>query len=72
MLLTKRVAGLVRLEKKMAFRLTSCRRPFDLIKGFQALGLVAEGLDHLLALDHLVDEGGLLAPDGRSGRWKYL
>ena len=64
MLLTKRVAGLVRLEKKMALRLTSCKRPFTSSKAFQALGLVAEGLYHLLALDHLVDQSGLLTTDG--------
>ena len=64
MLLTKRVAGLVMLEKKMALRLTSCKRLVHFVKGFQALGLVAEGLYHLLALDHLVDQSGLLTTDG--------
>ena len=39
------------------------RQPLvHLVEGGQALGLVAEGLHHLLSLDHLVDEGGLLAP----------
>ena len=35
-----------------------------LIKGGKALGFVAKGLHHLLALDHLVDQRGLLAADG--------
>ena len=35
-----------------------------LVKGGKALGLVAEGLHHLLALDHLVDQRGLLAAHG--------
>ena len=35
-----------------------------LVKGGQALGLVAKGLHHLLSFDHLVDQGGLLAADG--------
>ena len=35
-----------------------------LVKSLEALGLVAEGLHHLLALDHLVDQRGLLAAHG--------
>ena len=34
----------------------------DLVKAVQAVVLLLKGLDHLLPLDHLVDEGGLFPP----------